>query len=142
MTNGQIAGAIVGGLVVGGLIYLAVTSRVKDAVEQAPKPNDPKPPVSSNTSSGRGGNAETVKEKLMSLKAGDTIYSASASATVYEKPIDNKKHALPNPFKLGERIGIYGGQADGVGWSKVYLKGKTNPYLFIKTASITNKANN
>ena len=77
---------------------------------------------------------------LLSVKRGDKVYSKYNRVYLHTKPIGNLRTIVnyTNPIKKFEEVGEYEGESAEKGWSKVYARGRSNPYLFVRTESITN----
>ena len=88
-----------------------------------------------NEGDGRPDNGESL-----SYKEGENVYSVFPRVYVYSRPTVKLKYLqnATKPFKKFDLIGEYGGPSAEAGWSKVYIHGYKNPYLFVKTTSITN----
>ena len=130
-TAGKVVAVIFGGAVIGTLVYLAVRKKVGVEPEKDGKVDASKTPVS------RGGGAESVSEKLLSLKVDDEVFADGNNVFIYNKPNELKTNIINvnKPLKKGDSIGKYLGQAGVVGWSSV-KNGMKNGY--VKTSLITN----
>lgn len=78
-------------------------------------------------------------DPLLSLKTGGDAYSRYNRVFLHTKPTGGIRWVVNplKPFKKFDRVGVYNGASAENGWSKVYVEGELNPYLFVRTNSIT-----